>query len=120
GTSLTARVESHSRAFSSGGVQRGLRDREWAEMHCELVQEPSHHLRAIGHEAKKSLQGALEASWSPRTVHLPHQQVQVEGGNMNQQTFQDVRVPPEVGASHAAGLVQVCKGTFDQLASHPV
>src|SRR5262249_28514141 len=118
--SLAARGESHPRAFSGDVLKSGLQDREWAEMHCELVQEPSQQGRAVGQEAKKRLEGPLEAWRGPCTEHRPHHEAQVEAGRVNQQTFQDVRVPPEVGASHAAGLVQVREGTFDQLASHPV
>src|SRR6476646_2321502 len=49
--------------------------------------------------------------------HLAHDQAQVEPPDVDQETLGDVVATFEVRASHAAGLVAVGEGAFDQLAT---
>src|SRR5438309_1834245 len=48
-----------------------------------------------------------------------HHQAQVERRHVHQQTLEDVRVPPQMHASHPAGFIQVGEATFQLLAALP-
>jgi len=84
------------------------------------VHDSTQRAREARKRAEKGLQSPLESPRRPDAYRAPHHQAQVEAGRVNQQAFQDVCVTPEVGASHAAGFVQVRERALDQLASHPL
>src|SRR6266852_9500531 len=91
-----------------------------SEIGYEGVQDSAQRAREACERAKKGLQSPLESPWGPDPDPGPHHQAQVEAGGVNEEAFEDVRVTPEVGASHAPGFVQVRERTLDQLASHPL
>src|SRR5258708_1110067 len=91
-----------------------------SEIGYEGVQAGAQRAREACDPAKKGLQSPLESPWGPDPDPGPHHQAQVEPGGVNKEAFEDVRVTPEVGASHAPGFVQVRERALDQLASHPV
>ena len=53
------------------------------------------------------------------TQHLAHDQPQVERGHVHQQTFENIRVAPQMNASHAARFIAVRKAPFHLLAPLP-
>ena len=63
------------------------------------------------------LQTSLQGARRPDPEHQPHQQPQVEPAHVDQQPLQDVGVASQVGAPHAAGLVQVSEGPLQQFAA---
>lgn len=71
-------------------------------------------------ELRRACRAPWESPGAPDPDPGPHHQAQVEAGRVNQHAFQDVRVTPEMGASHAPGFVQVRETALDQLATHPV
>ena len=50
----------------------------------------------------------------------PNQKSQVEAADVDHETFQDVRVPAQMGAPHAAGLIEMGMRSFQSLASSPL
>ena len=63
---------------------------------------------------------SLQPAWRADADQLPHEQAEIEAASVNQQPLQDVWVTAKVGPSHAAGLIHVREGTFQQLAPHPL
>jgi len=49
----------------------------------------------------------LEAAWRTAAAQLPHEQAEIERARVDQQAFEDVRMPPQVCAAHPAGVVDV-------------
>ena len=62
--------------------------------------------------AKKGQRAGLEAPRRADAEHLPHQETQIQRSGVDQQAFEDIAVPPEVNAPHAACFVEMCKGAF--------
>src|SRR5262249_2384077 len=62
---------------------------------------------------------ALEAARRAPAAHLPHQQAEVEGARVDQEAFEDVRMPAQVRPAHAAGIVDVRKGPLRVLPAPP-
>jgi hypothetical protein len=50
---------------------------------------------------------------------LPHEESEIEAAGMDQHALENVRVPAEMQAAHAAGLVEMGEGPFQSLAAEP-
>ena len=50
---------------------------------------------------------ALEAPRRAATAQLPHEQAEIEGARVDQESFEDVAMSPQVGTAHPAGVVDV-------------
>jgi hypothetical protein len=63
----------------------------------------------------------LVPAWriSPPGTSIARTCGQIEAGSVDQQPFQNVRVPSEMHAAHPAGVVQVRVWTFQQFAAFP-
>jgi len=46
-------------------------------------------------------------------------QAQIERTDVNQQSFKNVPVTSEMGPSHSASIIAMCKASLDQLAALP-
>src|SRR6266480_2121380 len=60
------------------------------------------------------------SSQAPRCAEadqLTHHEPEIEATRMNQQSLQDVRVAAQMGAAHAARVVEMREGAFDLLAA---
>src|SRR5258708_13820708 len=90
-----------------------------SEIGYEGVQDGAQRAREACERAKKGLQSPLESPWGSDPDPGPHHQAQVEAGGVNEDAFEDVRVAPEAGASHAPGLVQGPARPPDQISSRP-
>ena len=62
-------------------------------------------------------QATLQAARRPNTDQLSHEQPEIEATDVNQEPLQNVRVPAEVHATHATGLVEMREGSFQALAA---
>ena len=62
---------------------------------------------------------ALEAARGPDANQLPHEEPEIEGAGVDQQSLQNVGVPAEVHAAHPAGLIEMGKRAFQSLAAEP-
>ena len=60
---------------------------------------------------------SLEPSRRAAPEHLPHENPEIEGARVDQQAFEDIRMPAQVSAAHPAGVVHVSEGPFDVLAA---
>lgn len=59
---------------------------------------------------------ALQASWGPQPETRPHHQTQIAPGHMDQQTFEDSSMSPQIGATQAAGLIAMSERSLHQFA----
>src|SRR2546422_3982242 len=50
---------------------------------------------------------SLEPARRATPEHLPHQDSEIEGARVDQQSFEDVPMPTQVSAAHPAGVVHV-------------
>ena len=67
-------------------------------------------------ESRKHLPSAVfQLARRTRSQQLTQNQTQVERSHMDQLPFQNVLPPPQMAASHTAGLVAVREAAFDQL-----
>ena len=104
--------------FRSTTSERGL--------HPEFSQEGSHNLadQLFGgvNEAEHQQHGAknlgLEAPGSPGTDLLPQEHPQIEGTGLNQQPFEDVRVPSDLGPPQSPGAVKMGKRSLQSFPPH--
>jgi len=62
---------------------------------------------------------ALEAARRADTDHRAHEQPEIEGAGMDQQSFSNVRVPAEMHAAHPAGFIEMGKRSFQALPAEP-
>jgi hypothetical protein len=62
---------------------------------------------------------ALQAARRPTTQKRAHDQPQVERGHVHSQTFENIRVAPQMDASHPARFIAVRKAPFHLLAPLP-
>src|ERR1700693_150612 len=62
-------------------------------------------------------QTALKTPWRPDANQVTHHEPEIEGACMNQYALQDVRVTAQMGAAHAAGVIEMGEGPFDPLAA---
>src|SRR5262245_2291366 len=60
---------------------------------------------------------SLEAPRGAATAPLPHQQAEIEATGVDQQAFEDVVVPAQVGATHPARVIDMRKRAFEVLAA---
>src|SRR2546427_5721422 len=60
---------------------------------------------------------SLEPARRATPEHLPHQDSEIEGARVDQQSFEDVPMPTQVSAAHPAGVVHVSEGPFDTLSA---
>src|SRR2546422_3481926 len=60
---------------------------------------------------------SLEPSRRAAAKPLPHENAEIEAARVDQQSFEDVPMPAQVAAAHAAGVVHVSKGSFDVLSA---
>ena len=58
---------------------------------------------------------SLEPARRALAEQLPHQNSEIEGARVDQQSFEDVPMPAQVSAAHPAGVVHVREGAFDVL-----
>jgi hypothetical protein len=66
---------------------------------------------------QKRIQASLEGSRGSASRYFPHHQAKFERTGMNEQPFDDVVVPPQVGSSHGSGFIHVGDASFDSLAT---
>lgn len=73
--------------------------------------------------ASSAATSALTRPCRPRGVptpnQLPHEEPQIEAARVNQQSLQNVRVPPQVHAAQAACLVEMREGPLQAFAAKP-
>ena len=104
--------------FRSTTSERGL--------HPEFSQKGSPNLadQLFGgvNEAEHQQHGAknlgLEAPGSPGTDLLPQEHPQIEGTGLNQQPFEDVRVPSDLGPPQSPGAVKMGKRSLQSFPPH--
>ena len=70
-----------------------------------------------GHDRR---QPALQATGRTDADEGPHQEPQIEGAAVDEEPFQDVRVPPQMRAPHRACLVEMRIRAFQSLAAAPL
>src|SRR5258708_14174330 len=68
-------------------------------------------------EVQKDWNEPPEATRGTETDLSPHDQTEIEGRGVNEQSLENVCVTAKMGASHAAGLVQMREGTLEHLAA---
>src|SRR4051794_18545558 len=61
----------------------------------------------------------LQATRRANADQLPHEEPEIESARVDQQSFQNVRVPAKMHATHAAGLIEMCEGTLQAFAAAP-
>ena len=66
---------------------------------------------------QKRIQASLEASRGSASQYFPHHQAKIERTGMNEQPFDDIVLPPQMGSSHGSGFVHVGEASFDSLAT---
>ena len=66
-------------------------------------------------EGKSGRQMALEAPGGTFSVRFAHDQTQIECGDMDQKTFEDIRVVSYMRAPHPAAPIAVSETALDQL-----
>ena len=64
-------------------------------------------------------EAALQAAWGADADQLTHEQPEIEAANVDQQPLQDVGVPAQVDAAHAAGFVEMGKGPLQAFTAEP-
>ena len=62
---------------------------------------------------------ALKSPWRPTTQKLAHDQSQVERCHVYRQTLENIRVMPQMHASHSARFIAVRKAPLHLLAPQP-
>ena len=72
------------------------------EVRDKAIEDGAQRAREGQERVEKGAQSTLETPRSSDAERSPHHQAQVEGGSVNQQAFQDVRVTTEVGTLLAA------------------
>jgi len=77
---------------------------------CEWAQKSRNDAFGEGDEAS-------HASWGAVPDHLAQDEAEVESGGVDEQSFENVWVAAQVGASHAAGIVEVGEAAFDEFAA---
>ena len=55
----------------------------------------------------------------PTPGQLPHEQPQIEAADVHEQPFQDVGMPAQMHAAHAAGVIEMGVGPFQPFAPLP-
>ena len=68
---------------------------------------------------QKRGRAALEATRRTDARQLPHEQPQIEAADVHEQPFQDVGMPAQMHAAHAAGLIEMSVGPLQQFAPLP-
>ena len=63
------------------------------------------------------LSTALEAARCAPATHLPHEQAEIEGARVDQEPFENVAMPAQMCAAHAAGVVDMGERPFQVLAT---
>jgi hypothetical protein len=58
---------------------------------------------------------SLEPARRAAAERLPHENPEIEGARVDQQAFEDIRMPAQVSAAHPAGVVHVSERPFDVL-----
>lgn len=61
----------------------------------------------------------LQPAWRANADQLSHEEAEIEATGVDQQPLQDVGVAAEVHAAHAAGVVDMSEGAFEELATPP-
>ena len=59
---------------------------------------------------QKRRRAALEATRRTDARQLPHEQPQIEAADVHEQPFQDVGMPAQMHAAHAAGVIEMGVG----------
>src|SRR4051812_41882747 len=62
-------------------------------------------------------QPPLQAARRAEADNRPHQEAEIEAADVHEQALQDVRVPPQMRASHPPGFVKMRIRAFQSLAS---
>ena len=62
-------------------------------------------------------QAILQAARRAAADQVAHDEPKIEAARMNQQTLEDIGVAAQMRAAHPTGVVEMCEGAFDPLAS---
>ena len=62
---------------------------------------------------------ALKAARRPAPEHVPHQEPEIEGARVDDQSLEDVRMPAQVKPAKSAGVIDVRKRPLDVLPAAP-
>ena len=65
-------------------------------------------------------QAPLEAARRADADQCPHEEAQVEGACLDEQAFEDVRMPAHMRPPQAAGFVEMCVRPFEMFAPPPL
>ena len=68
-------------------------------------------------EQGQEVRPALEASRLADSEDVPHQQTQIQTGDVDEDSLEDVSVAAQMRPSHAAGLESVREGTLEKFAA---
>src|SRR5262249_40959359 len=82
---------------------------------------PERHAAQEGREMSQTRGdgAALEAARRAPPAELPHEQAEIERARVDEQPFENVRMPAQVGAAHGPGVVDVRKGALQILSPAP-
>ena len=83
------------------------------------VHTPPTSAQEADQRVQKGGRAALEAPRRTDARQLPHEQPQIEAADVYEQPFQDVGMPAQMHAAHAAGLIEMSVGPFQQFAPLP-
>src|SRR5215204_5894800 len=85
---------------------------------CLVVTPEIDHLCSQRHnEGDECHQPSLQAARRADADERPHQESEIEATDVHEQTLQDVRVPPQMRASHRTGFVEMRVWALQSLAS---
>ena len=74
-------------------------------------------LEEQGKRSDNGRRAILQPARRTATNQVAHDEPEIEGARMNQHALENVRVAAQMGAAHAAGVIEMGEGPFDPLAA---
>jgi hypothetical protein len=68
-------------------------------------------------EQGQKVRPPLQAAWLSDSEDIPHEQAQIQAGDVDEHSLEDVAVAAKMSASHSAGFERLGEGTFEQFAA---
>ena len=96
---------------------------ESAVIDTRSIDDPHERLHHTLQPAKETREGPREPvrqlARRPAAHQLAHEQPEVETTSVDQEPFQNVRVPTQMHAAHPAGLIEMSKRPLQAFAAQP-
>ena len=70
-----------------------------------------------GKRCDNGRQAILQPARRATTNQVAHDEPEIEAARMNQQALEDIGVAAQMRPAHPTGVVEMCEGAFDALAS---